>query len=68
MDLAFSKDFLARWKRHFDGAGLPITFFYSADPDPGTVVKQPKGHRCVIADIGKVRIFTAPVYRSVSIR
>jgi len=55
MDTTFQKDFLARWKKHFDGAELPIAFFYSADPDPGSVVKQPKGHRCVIADLGKVR-------------
>jgi uncharacterized protein (DUF169 family) len=55
MDSKLQKGFIAHWKRYFDGAALPIVFYYSDEPGSVATVKPPRGHRCVIADLEKVR-------------
>lgn len=50
--------FTRLWKKYFDGAELPITFFYSDSSDLKAIrpaVKPPEGHHCVISDIARVR-------------
>lgn len=51
----FKKKFLANWQRFFPGAELPIGFYYAKKADEQFMVKSPKGHRCVIADLANVR-------------
>ena len=55
MDTEFKERFLQNWARYFPGAGLPIGFYYSNSAEPKFMAKPPKGHRCIIADIAKVR-------------
>lgn len=55
MDLHLRDRFISLWTRYFDGAELPITFYYTDDPGSGKLVSPPKGHRCVIADLQNVR-------------
>lgn len=64
MDTEFKEKFLQYWDRYFPGADLPIGFYYSDSADPKLMAKQPKGHRCIIADLanvrkGKIQIFDA---------
>jgi uncharacterized protein (DUF169 family) len=50
--------FIRLWRKYFDGAELPVTFWYSDTSELKAirpVVKPPEGHHCVIADIAKVR-------------
>ena len=55
MDAEFKEKFLQNWSRYFPGAELPIGFYYSNSAEPKFMAKPPKGHRCIIGDIAKVR-------------
>ncbi|MBN2225073.1 MAG: DUF169 domain-containing protein [Deltaproteobacteria bacterium] len=52
MDIPIRDDFIAKWKKYFNKAELPIAFEYTDAADPALIPKPTKApHRCVIADI-----------------
>lgn len=55
MNLKVKDQFLALWKRFFEGADLPITCFYTPEAGDLEVVPPAAGHRCLIADLSRVR-------------
>jgi len=55
MDPKLKEEFINLWREYFDGAALPIVFSYTDEQGSGEMVNPPKGHRCVIADLSKVR-------------
>jgi uncharacterized protein (DUF169 family) len=55
MDQEIKKKLLALWKKYFDEAELPITFYYSDEAGNAKVVEPPSGHRCLIDDLARVR-------------
>ncbi len=55
MDTAMKERFMALWEKFFDGAELPLVFFYSNRDTPTKQPKPPDQHRCVIADIWRTR-------------
>lgn len=55
MDLHVKERFLTLWNRYFEGADLPITCFYTPEAGAVEVVPPPTGHRCLIADLSRVR-------------
>jgi uncharacterized protein (DUF169 family) len=55
MDLGFKERFTKLWRKHFDGAELPITFYYTNEQGLGELVKAPTGHQCLIGVLIKVR-------------
>jgi len=55
MDAEFKERFLQDWDRYFPGAELPLGFYYSDSVDQKLMAKPPKGHRCLIGDLAKVR-------------
>ncbi len=55
MDIEVKERFLRRWSRYFPGAELPIGFYYADLAEPKLLAKPPKGHRCLMADLVKVR-------------
>ncbi|HTZ38744.1 MAG TPA: DUF169 domain-containing protein [Syntrophales bacterium] len=55
MDMELKEDFLEKWKKHFGGAELPIICYYRDDEGAAESTKPPKGHRCFLADLTKVR-------------
>lgn len=58
MDSQVKERFTRLWTRYFDGAELPVTFFYSDSAGLKAIrppVRPPEGHHCVISDITKVR-------------
>jgi len=55
MDMKLKEDFLERWKKYFGGAELPITCWYTDSEAAADGVEPPKGHRCFLADLAKVR-------------
>jgi len=56
MDLEFKDKFLGLWKKYFNGAELPITFYYTDQEGRGELVKAPAtGHQCFIGVLNKVR-------------
>lgn len=55
MDTKLKEGFIRDWDRYFPGAEQPIGFFYGNSTDPKSLVKPSKGHRCIFADLIKVR-------------
>ena len=55
MDKELKERFLQSWNRYFPGAELPIGFYYSHSAKPKSLATVPKGHRCVVGDLAKVR-------------
>jgi len=55
MDLNLKEKFLAQWQTFFDGAELPIAFFYAAKPGDVEVVPPPKGRQCFIGVLSTIR-------------
>jgi hypothetical protein len=55
MDTELKERFLQSWNRYFPGAELPIGFYYSHSAEPKCLATVPKGHRCIVGDLAKVR-------------
>ena len=56
MDLEFKDKFLSLWKKYFNGAELPIAFYYTDQEGRGELVKGPAtGHQCFIGVLNKAR-------------
>ena len=55
MDLKTKDRFIGLWQKYFDGASLPIAFYYTDEPTSAEEVRPTPGHRCVICDLTQVR-------------
>jgi len=55
MDLEIKEKFVRLWEKYFDGAELPIVFYYADEPGEVEVMKPSRGRRCIMADLSKVR-------------
>lgn len=55
MDMNLKVQFLERWEKYFPGADLPIIFYYTDQKSRGEKSPPPKGHRCFICELAKVR-------------
>ena len=55
MEMKIKEKFIALWKKYFNGAELPITFYYTDQPEGIEEPKPASEHRCVIGDLSKVR-------------
>ena len=55
MDTKVREKFIALWERYFDGAELPITFYYTDEAWGAEAAKPSSEHRCIFADLNKVR-------------
>ena len=55
MDRRRKEEFQARWKKYFGGAELPIACWYTDDEGAAERAEPPKGHRCFLADLKRVR-------------
>ena len=55
MDIAFRDRFTASWHKHFDGAELPITFYYTNDEGHAALSKPGELNRCIIGALAEVR-------------
>jgi hypothetical protein len=47
--------FEERWRKYFKESPLPVVFFYADTFQDAEYVQKPSGHRCLIADMAKVR-------------
>jgi len=55
MDNELKMRFLALWERYYSGIELPIVFYYTNEVSEVGLVKPPSGHRCIMADLSRVR-------------
>jgi hypothetical protein len=49
MDLIFKERFMGLREKYFDGAPLPVVFYYTSDGNNAPTVKTPRSHRCIAA-------------------
>ena len=62
MDTGFRDRFITQWQKYCPGAELPITFEVSGKCDTEIKAKTPKGWRCIICDLARVRKGTSLVF------
>ncbi len=55
MDSALKDKFLTLWKKYFNNAALPITFYYTDETGKAELVKPGSVPRCIIGALVKVR-------------
>jgi uncharacterized protein (DUF169 family) len=55
MDMEIRDKFIQLWTKYFNGAELPITFYYTDQEDRAKSAEPPSGHRCLICDLARVR-------------
>ena len=55
MDLQLKGTFLDKWTKYFNGADLPIAFYYSKEAGNLELVKPPSGHQCFIGVLSRVQ-------------
>jgi uncharacterized protein (DUF169 family) len=55
MDMKIKEKFGTLWRRYFNDAELPITFYYTDEEGHAELVKADSGPRCVIGAIAKAR-------------
>ena len=55
MDMSIKEKFLALWKKYFNNAELPITFYYTDEPVSAEAVKPGSVPDCFIGALIKVR-------------
>lgn len=55
MNLSLKNQFLQVWASYFPGSELPVAFYYDSHNHGLPEVKHPEGHRCLIAQLHKVR-------------
>jgi uncharacterized protein (DUF169 family) len=67
MDMEFKEKFSRLWRKYFDGASLPIIFYYTDKEMPAEKMKPTSGHRCVIGDLVRAREGTSIIYNAKSI-
>ncbi|MDG6257154.1 MAG: DUF169 domain-containing protein [Methanomicrobiaceae archaeon] len=62
MDATLRDTFLQRWERYFPGADLPITFEIGGSTEGIGRAPAPKGWKCFVCDLAKVRQGTSLVF------
>jgi len=55
MDIEFKEKFIERWKKFFDNAELPITFYYTNEEGHAELAKPGTIPRCVIGALQNIR-------------
>ena len=55
MEIKMKEKFIEGWKKYFNGADLPIAFYYSHEAGNAEIVNPPSGHQCFIGVLSKVR-------------
>ena len=56
MDLALKHRFMVLWEKYFDGAELPMAFYYTDQEGRGELVHAPSAaHQCFIGSLSMVR-------------
>ena len=55
MDTGVKERLIELWKTYFNGAELPIVWYYTDQEGLAEMVKPPSGHQCFISTLSKVR-------------
>jgi hypothetical protein len=55
MDIKLKEQFISLWKKYFNNAELPITFYFSESTGNTEKADRPKGRSCLICELAKIR-------------
>jgi uncharacterized protein (DUF169 family) len=55
MNVKIKEEFIQLWRKYFNGAELPITFYYTDEEGHAEMVKAPSEQRCLICDLSSIR-------------
>jgi len=55
MDIALRDQFIELWKQYFNGAELPVCFFYTDDLRGQQPLAKPAAHLCMIGQLSRAR-------------
>lgn len=55
MDMKIKEEFIHLWRKYFNGAELPITFYYTDEEGHAEMVEPPSEQRCLICDLSSIR-------------
>jgi hypothetical protein len=55
MDMKVKENFIRLWEKYFNETELPITFYYTDETGGVEVVRPALGHRCIFAELSKVK-------------
>jgi uncharacterized protein (DUF169 family) len=55
MDITFRDHFISQWRKYFNNAELPVTFYYTDDPGEATIMPSTVKWSCLICELQKVR-------------
>ena len=55
MDIKIRDHFIGQWKKYFNNADLPITFYYTDNPEESEIVPTEGKWNCIICQLQKVR-------------
>lgn len=67
MDMQLKEKFIKQWKKYFNEAGLPISFYYTNEVRGAEPVKPASGHSCIMGDMAKVVRGTSLYFEAESI-
>jgi len=55
MDISLKTKFIESWNKYFNGAELPIVFYYTDESNRADQVPRPSVHQCMIGVLARVR-------------
>ncbi len=67
MDMKLKEDFQEKWKKYFNEADLPITFYYTDQVKDAEPAPKPTGHWCIMGDFTRIRKGTSLYFEAESI-
>jgi len=68
MNIDSRNHFISQWKKYFNNADLPITFYYTNDPGDATIMPSTGKWSCIICEMQKVRSGQALAFSSDSVK
>lgn len=68
MNNTIRDQFLSQWKKYFNNSELPITFYYSNDPENEPQIQTTEKRSCLICELQKVRSGNTLVHNAQSVK
>src|SRR5665647_1108000 len=68
MNIEIRDHFIKQWKKYFNNADLPITYYYTDDPMNATIVSSNGKWSCIICQLQKVRTGESLAFSAESVK
>jgi len=68
MDMKLKEDFITSWRKYFNNAELPITFYYTDEKDRAEFAGPESTARCIVGALKKVREGESFTFNDESVR